>query len=1207
MFETLSGKKLGRYDIINQLGYGGMGAVFKSHDPDLNREVAVKVMHDHLAQSPQFRERFRREAQAMAQLRHPGLVQIFDFGEQDSYLYLVMELILPLNSIGRNLEDRLQLLKNQGKQLSLTEALHFMREVCTTLDYAHQKNIIHRDLKPSNILLHPEPTGPLPYRPIIADLGLAKIIADEEFTHTPTPVGTLVYTSPELFRNEPPDARSDIYTLGVILYELVVGQLPFPITSLAEALYYHTQVQPTFSSVNPATTPPQVEAIILKAMAKQPPQRFATVGEMAKELERVITLLTPPSAESQDCNSQPSPQPHFHLSPDQSSASPSIENPQHLTLPPEVYLVLEAMFADYERVVIKRELGGGLSGGRVLAVRPIPRGNTGELQTVVKLAAISLIEKEWRAYQQYIARRLTNIADILEPPTLLSHIGWGGLKYLMAGGGAFSISSLLDYCRRADITASNVRDLANRLIRIMYNIWGQASPISEFRLSESYDHLLPVSLLIKQVIQPEDKKPTLISPDTPQLESIQLETLVKIIGFAVKKVDLVNDTVTLKPPPSTKKNVPLVRISGQIDTLASYGADQTLQESLIGVILETRNSRLQTEINHAIGLPDETGSLPVPGEPHHLRHPLQALPTYLMQSRDVKIAPIHGDFNLENILIEVETNHIYLIDFAEARRDHVLHDFLRFETEIMTKLVAEIIHRHKLNPAQTLNYFYHQLESSLKLGAIISEKSVPDLTHPDLAKPFALLKVLREAARQYLPPDDYTEYYQSLFLYLLGAMKFDNLNTPTDLAGRSIPKQVAFWGAVIIDDLMRHPPLPPLPQPMLPESKQAKNFITDKLIYGILFLLGVVGAIVGIVYLIQTRPEAGVIAQTMGVNPVVIVERVGTDQTFQPKELCEPLYHGDTLRIEAGALVSYACRETGQIIELSGPQELQITCQTDAQGAKEMARAETFRSIKVADLCSSFSLAELLRTRARSTRAEHTMKPFLLNPRNSVITDTRPTFNWQAVEGAGSYRLEVTSGLESWSREITDTTLAYPKDETSLEIGSTHTIRLSIVDSPETLDKSVLQVATENQADKLARTQAEIEASDFNLATRNNLQLESYRQQGFSMAAIAYLEHLIAKQSTPSPVLFQQLGDLHFNIELYTQAEVAYQAALNTAKMEENLIAQADAYVGLASVQLILEEVEQAKNNLLTAEGLYNKGGDKNKAETTAKMRSELN
>jgi hypothetical protein len=471
---------------------------------------------------------------------------------------------------------------------------------------------------------------------------------------------------------------------------------------------------------------------------------------------------------------------------------PHIENPKNFALPPEAKQVLKVMFTGYQRAVIRKEFDRSLSGGRVIEVRPIKADGTPELPTVAKLAAISLIQKEWQAYQQHIRHRLPNIAAVSAEPVLLPEVGWGGLRYTLVGSsGTFEVMSLRDYCRRGDVTANDLSTVLGRLVKIMHQMWGHHHVSPEFHLQSSYDRLLPVSLLVEHPPLSPSGPPYLVTPETLPLESLEPGALVRLAGFAVTKVDLVNQTVTLTGPKSPLKPAFYLRLKSKlVETLASYQVNQII-DPVEGEVIETRTGRLQDEIQRVLGqsfkptdqmmfLPDGTG----------LPNPLPALSTVFTETRDVKVGAIHGDFNLENVLIEPETGMVSLIDFAEAREDHVLHDCLRLETEVMTKLFPEILYQNNLSLAPTLALFYWQLHCATFQTA----PSRPMLPYAGLEKPWAILTMLRQTARKYLfDGDDVSEYYQGLTLYLLGALKFRNLDAPEHL----LSKQVAFWGAAL--------------------------------------------------------------------------------------------------------------------------------------------------------------------------------------------------------------------------------------------------------------------------------------------------------------------------------------------------------------------------------------------------------------------------
>jgi tetratricopeptide (TPR) repeat protein len=481
---------------------------------------------------------------------------------------------------------------------------------------------------------------------------------------------------------------------------------------------------------------------------------------------------------------------------------PTLENPNNLDYPAAAEQIIKTMFADYRRVVIRREFGGGYSGGRVLEIQPIKADGTPELPVVVKFATLSLIQKEWQASRQHIHRRLPFIAEARSEPVLLPDLGWGGLRYTLMGAGDFEVMSLRDYCRRADITTTEVSRALERLLRIMGHIWNFQQTQTEFNWASSYDYVLPANLLI-QVGSLDQADYALITPDNLPGESTELGRPVRFAGFAVNKVDPTTYAVDLNRP-----QPPAYTLRCKFPTsepLAAYQAQQII-DSIEGHVLETRSSRLQNEVRRAMGADFELG-LPTlslsPLADFSLPNPLLALPTLLQHRGGANVASIHGDFNLENILIEAETGMVSLIDFAESREDHVLHDFLRLETEVLTKLLPEIFLRRDLPLLPTLAGLYWQLH-----WAVLQPTSArPRLAHPDLEKSWAILATSRRAARQYfLEVDDISEYYRGLTLYLLGALKFKSLSTRPESPW---PKQLAFWGAVLAYQFFSEPPVAP--------------------------------------------------------------------------------------------------------------------------------------------------------------------------------------------------------------------------------------------------------------------------------------------------------------------------------------------------------------------------------------------------------------
>ena len=191
------------------------------------------------ARKPEFQQRFLNEAQATAQLDHPGIVKVYDYRQDGDYLYIVMEFIA-----GGNLSEMLQDLRAKQQWIGLREAMELVRQVGLALDYAHRKGVLHRDIKPANIMVKPEPAGELPYQPVITDLGLARLGEGLGLSQTGVSMGTPAYMSPEQALGKPTDARSDVYSLGILLYELAVGQLPFKANTISDAIALHSKQPP---------------------------------------------------------------------------------------------------------------------------------------------------------------------------------------------------------------------------------------------------------------------------------------------------------------------------------------------------------------------------------------------------------------------------------------------------------------------------------------------------------------------------------------------------------------------------------------------------------------------------------------------------------------------------------------------------------------------------------------------------------------------------------------------------------------------------------------------------------------------------------------------------------------------------------------------------------------------------------------------------
>ncbi len=277
----------GRYEIDSLLGQGGMSAVYRATDRNLRRVVAVKMIHPHLSNNPDFIQRFESEAAVVAQLRHPNIVQVFDFDHVDDVYFMVLEFIP-----GETLQERLRRLAGQDRLLSVEEVIRFSTSIAQAMDYAHKRGLIHRDIKPANVMLDVHGDA------ILTDFGIARIVGENHFTATGEVLGTAHYMSPEQIEGDKVDHRTDIYAMGVMLYEMVSSRLPFDADSALTVMRMHLQDPvPDLSEISPGT-PPTLRAAIMKALEKDPANRFASAAEMVQALGAVsagkpISALAP--------------------------------------------------------------------------------------------------------------------------------------------------------------------------------------------------------------------------------------------------------------------------------------------------------------------------------------------------------------------------------------------------------------------------------------------------------------------------------------------------------------------------------------------------------------------------------------------------------------------------------------------------------------------------------------------------------------------------------------------------------------------------------------------------------------------------------------------------------------------------------------------------------------------------------------------------
>lgn len=264
----------GRYVITRRLASGGMAEVFMARDQLLGRPVALKLLHPEYARDRAFIERFRREARAAASLNDPRIVSIFDWGSDDGTYFIVMEFVE-----GKSLKEMIA----EGP-FTTTRAVEISADVCSALHAAHRRGVVHRDVKPANILI--TPTGETK----VADFGIARAPTDsgQTVTQTGTVMGTASYLSPEQALAQPVDARSDVYSAGIVLYEMLTGDVPFKADTAVATAYKHVKEEAAPPSRLNRDMPPELDAVVLKALAKNPENRYQSAHEMRQDLMRLL-------------------------------------------------------------------------------------------------------------------------------------------------------------------------------------------------------------------------------------------------------------------------------------------------------------------------------------------------------------------------------------------------------------------------------------------------------------------------------------------------------------------------------------------------------------------------------------------------------------------------------------------------------------------------------------------------------------------------------------------------------------------------------------------------------------------------------------------------------------------------------------------------------------------------------------------------------
>ena len=276
-----SGQTLGHYRLEALIGHGSMADVYRGADLTSGNSAAIKVIHTHLLDQPGFLERFKREAEALAALQHPHIVQLYECVCQPGEAYFVMEYV-----DGGMMETRLEEQRLGKEEMSLDRVLDWMGSIASAVDFAHTCGVIHRDLKPANILFRE--TG----EPVLTDFGLAHLLGHTRLSGSNAITGTPAYLSPEQARGFPGDMRSDIYSLGVILYEILTGQTPFQGNPVS-IVFKHVSELPPSPRLLGRYLPPGVEAVVMRSLAKSPSERYQSAQAMVRALREAVIRARP--------------------------------------------------------------------------------------------------------------------------------------------------------------------------------------------------------------------------------------------------------------------------------------------------------------------------------------------------------------------------------------------------------------------------------------------------------------------------------------------------------------------------------------------------------------------------------------------------------------------------------------------------------------------------------------------------------------------------------------------------------------------------------------------------------------------------------------------------------------------------------------------------------------------------------------------------
>lgn len=444
------------------------------------------------------------------------------------------------------------------------------------------------------------------------------------------------------------------------------------------------------------------------------------------------------------------------------------------------------MFSAYEEAILLEQFSEGKSGSHVFLVRPV-KSNGPELRSVVKVDFAEAIQQEWQAYEHCIQHKLPRTAVIHGSPIYPPGSKMGGLWYSLAGDGIVDIVSLAAYVREASIP--KVESVLKRLLQSMDGMWKlQMAVETELHLHAAYDSFLPANLFIEAVAPPLGKNVHSLRPEKIKTRQWAVGDYVYISGFYPTEIDRQLSRVLL----DTNESGPFRFYLQAVPDIDVYEIDQKIGIPVCGQIKQTRHGFLQEKVAEVLGSMERANKpLLTSADGKQIPNPLLEMETILARSFEAHTSCVHGDLHPRNILVDVDSSEVYLIDFGKSGRDYIMRDLLHLEMNIITEILAENLPVNGRLP-DVIYAFYKTLHCAIV-------HSVDGQIPSSMLMTYAMLVRLRKTARHYLfKADQWEEYYAGLCLHLLGALKYGSL---TDTG-----KQVAFWGSAAILQLMQDPP-----------------------------------------------------------------------------------------------------------------------------------------------------------------------------------------------------------------------------------------------------------------------------------------------------------------------------------------------------------------------------------------------------------------